>query len=260
MRGLILFIVSALPVFLIGMYIYKKDKQKEPTKLLVKLFLGGMLSCLLVLLITPIQNLIFPFFKSDTSTLNLGQLFIYVFIGVALIEEFCKWIMVYLISYKDENFDELYDAMLYCIFVSLGFAFFENLLYVYLQGFFTGILRAVLAVPGHACDGMFMGYFFGLAKQNALHNNNSLKTKNILLSILVPIITHGIYDYCIFTQNIIFIIIFFIFVIAMYIITINQIKKVSSYNRKMKYKDNFCPNCGTKVESNFCPGCGRKND
>lgn len=36
---MMLFVVAALPIFLLGLYIYKKDKNKEPTKLLVKLFL-----------------------------------------------------------------------------------------------------------------------------------------------------------------------------------------------------------------------------
>ena len=255
-----LFIISVLPVFLIGLYIYKKDKEKEPSKLLAKLFLGGMLSCFLVLIVSNITDRLIPLFASDPNTLNMIELVLYVFIGVALIEEGCKWIMVYTISYKDKNFDELYDAILYCMFVALGFACFENLLYVYQGGFATGILRAFLAVPGHACDGMFMGYFLGKAKHSALHNKTADRNKYIFLSILVPTLMHGFYDYCIFTQNLLFIGFFFIFVICMYIISIKQIKKVSSINRKMKYKDNYCPNCGTVVDSNYCPKCGRKND
>ncbi len=255
----LLFFISVLPVVLIGLYIYKKDKQKEPARLLVKLFLGGLASCFLVLIISSIMN-IFPIFSVEPEELNLFELIINVFIGVALVEEFCKWIMAYKISYNDENFDELYDAILYCVFVALGFACFENLLYVYERGVTTGIARALLAVPGHACDGILMGYYLGLSKISALNNRKDLKTKNLILSILVPTITHGIYDYCLFAQNLIFIGIFFIFVIGMYIYVIKKVKKVSSIEGKIKYKDNYCPNCGHKLESNFCPICGRKND
>ncbi len=46
----------------------------------------------------------------------------------------------------------------------------------------------------------------------------------------------------------------------MYVYVIKKVKKVSSIEGKIKYKDNYCPNCGHKVESNFCPVCGRKND
>ena len=57
---LLLFVISVLPVFLIGIYIYQKDKHKEPTKLLAKLFLGGIGSCFLAAIIGLIIELIFP--------------------------------------------------------------------------------------------------------------------------------------------------------------------------------------------------------
>ena len=39
-------LISILPVYLVGLYIYKKDKNKEPKKLLRRLFIYGMLSCI----------------------------------------------------------------------------------------------------------------------------------------------------------------------------------------------------------------------
>lgn len=258
--NLILFIVSALPVFLLGMYIYKKDKNKEPSKLLAKLFIGGILSCFLVIIISLIIKLFIPVLNKEITELNLFELIIYVFIGIALVEEFCKWLITYKISYNDNEFEEIYDMIVYSVFVSLGFAFFENLLYVSEGGLTTGILRALLAVPGHACDGVFMGYYLGLAKQNVLHNQNELKKKYLILSIIMPTILHGIYDYCLLTGRLLFILLFFIFIINIYIHTIKKVKKVSSTNRKMKYYDNYCSNCGHPVNSNYCPICGRKNN
>ena len=257
---LLLFIVSVLPVFLIGLFIYKKGKQNGSEKLLVKLFIGGIGSCFLVLVVSLILKLIFPIMSADRNSLNLFELIIYVFIGVALVEESCKWIMVYKISYNDDQFDRFYDAIVYSVFVALGFACFENLLYVYSNGIGNGIARALLAVPGHACDGIFMGYYLGLAKISDLNSRKDLKKKNLILSIVVPTILHEIYDYCLFTGKPLFIILFFIFVICMYIYSFKKVKKVSSINRKMKYKDNFCPNCGHEVDGNYCPICGRKNE
>lgn len=259
MTELILFTISSLPVFLLGMFIYKKDRNKEPWELLVKLFAGGILSCFLVLIVSGILGIFFPIFSADSSKLNLFELIIYVFIGVALVEECCKWIFAYMFSYNDKHFDEIYDMIIYTVFVALGFAFFENLLYVYENGIMIGIIRAISAVPGHACDGVFMGYYLGLAKQTHINNRKDLNTKYLILSILVPTILHGIYDYCLFTGKVILIIMFFVFVILLYVYAIKKIKKLSSINGKMKYIDNYCPNCGTKVESNFCPKCGRKN-
>ena len=259
MGELILFVVSVLPVFLIGMYIYKKDKEKEPTRLLVKLFLGGFFSCFLVLLISALLS-VFLIFSADTKDLNLFELFIHVFIGVALVEEFSKWIMAYKISYNDNAFNEYYDAILYCVFVALGFACFENLLYVYQNGISTGILRAFLAVPGHACDGLFMGYYLGLSKIAITNNRKDLRNKNLVLSVLVPTLTHGVYDYCLMTENVVFIILFIIFVIFVYVRAFRKINKVSSINKKFKYKNNFCPNCGHVVNDDFFSICGSKNE
>ncbi len=260
MAELILFIISALPVVLLGRYIYKHDKDKEPAKLLTKLFLGGILSCFLVLIVSGILGTIFPIFAADSETLDIVELFIYVFIGVALVEEVCKWLMAYFISYNDKAFEEIYDMIVYCVFVSLGFAFFENLLYVYQNGVATGILRAILAVPGHACDGVFMGYYLGVAKVSSLNGRVDLKNKNLMLSIVVPMILHGIYDYCLFVGNGFFFIIFIIFIILLYNNTISKIKSIAAINKKMKYKDKYCGNCGHIVESAYCPLCGRKNN
>ena len=259
MAEIILFGVSVLPVILLGLYIYKKDKNKEPTRLLIKLFVGGVLSCFLTFFITEVITVFIPFFGSDPQKLSALELIPYVFIGIALIEETSKFIFVYKFSFNEIDFDELYDGLLYAGFVALGFDCFENLAYVYSSGISVGILRAVLAVPGHFCDGIMMGYFLGNAKYHSLHNNDSKKKLNLFYAILVPMLMHGFYDYCLFAQLDLLLILFFIFVIVTYIYVSKKIKKISEINKKMKYKNNFCPNCGAKVGSDFCPKCGNKN-
>lgn len=251
--------ISFLPVFLVGRYIYKRDKNKEPIKMLLKLFASGVLSCFLVVFISSIMGEIFPIFNADVESLNLFELVIYVFVGIALVEEFCKWLMSYLIAFNNKEFEEVYDMIVYSAFVALGFAFFENFLYVLTYGTTVGIFRALLAVPGHACDGVFMGYYLGLAKTNALNNNDDLKKKNLLLSVLVPTIMHGIYDFCLFTGNRLLIIFFFAFVIYVYVHSIKKIKKVSSIDGKLVYSNNICLNCGSVVDGNYCSNCGRRH-
>lgn len=260
MYELILFAFSVLPVILIEMFVYNKDKEKEPIRLLIKLFLGGISSCFLVLFISLILSFIFPIFGAESSELRGIELVIYVFIGVALVEEFCKWIMVYKFSFNDVAFDEMYDAILYCVFVALGFACFENLMYVFDSGLGTAITRALLAVPGHVCDGVFMGFYFGLAKRGAVNGRYDLKTKNLILSVVVPTISHGIYDYCLMNGSLLCILIFFVFVVVMYIYIFKKIKDVSSKGEKISEISIFCPKCGRKFDGNFCVNCGTKRD
>ena len=45
--NVLIFIIALLPVVILGCYIYSKDRDKEPIKMIVKLFIGGLLSALL---------------------------------------------------------------------------------------------------------------------------------------------------------------------------------------------------------------------
>ena len=257
--ALILIVLSILPIFLIGWYIYSKDKNKEPIKLLIKLFLYGVIACFLTLFITFVLSIFFPLLLEEVNNLNYIQLFFKVFFGIALIEEFSKWIMVYLISYKNKYFDEVYDMIVYSTFVTLGFATFENLLYVFEGGVVTGIIRALTAIPGHTCFGVMMGYYLSKSKMDLLKGNKSSYKKNLILSILVPTIIHGIYDYVLFSYNSYLLIFFIVFLIFIYILSINKIKSFSK-TINIFYKNNFCSNCGfsIKEEYNFCINCGNK--
>lgn len=260
MVELILFTVSVLPIVLLGKFIYEKDHNKEPAKLLIKLFLGGIFSCFLVVIATAIIGIFYPKAWSELGELNFIELIVQAFIIVALVEEGCKLFMVYIISYNDKEFEQLYDMIIYSVFVALGFAFFENLTYVYDGGLATGIVRSISAVPAHACFGAIMGYYLGLAKLEKLNDRKELKNKYLTFSLLVPVVLHGIYDYCLFIGNIFFVVIFFVFVFLMYVNILKKVKQVASINRKMKYKDNYCTKCGRLVDSNFCPTCGKKNE
>ena len=57
------------------------------------------------------------------------------------------------------------DAIVYGCLISLGFATYENYEYVYLIEFeisnlSVAIIRALSAIPLHACCGIIMGYYF----------------------------------------------------------------------------------------------------
>lgn len=282
-------IIALLPIIAIAIYIYGKDKNKEPKQLLFKLFLAGLVSTTITLVLTILLGIIIPIINVEKATELTGiSLFIHTFIGVGLIEELSKWLMTYIISFNNKEFDELYDIIIYSVFVSLGFAGLENLLYVSEGGLVTAIFRALLSVPGHACLGIFMGYYLGLAKISELKKDNFAKIKNILLSLIIPTILHGIYDYCLLSRSIISIIIFFLFIFILYIQSYKKINKSAKEAQSLKninisqdtsknkntshlhnqqitqtaqstqYSNNYCPNCGIQVNSNFCPNCGTK--
>lgn len=256
--GILLFL-AILPVLLILLFVYNKDKTKEPLSLLLILFISGFGSCLLVLLISFLMGKIIPFLSSSLSEMNFLQVLFYAFIGVALIEELCKWVMVRFLGYNHKEFDEIYDIIVYSIFVSLGFAFVENIIYIMSSvKLSTAILRAISAVPSHACDAIFMGYYLSIAKQYSERNNKDLEKKNMILSIVVPTILHGIYDFCIMSGYTVLLFVFLIFVIFLYVISISKLKFMAEANRKFRYKNKFCKSCGSPIRGDFCGNCGTK--
>ena len=236
----LIIIISLLPIFLLALYFYKKDTLKEPKHLLQKLFYSGFLSALLVIIISIINLIFFPSFNNVENT-SIGRIFIYTFIFVALIEESCKLFIIYKFSYNDKNFDQFFDIILYSVLVGLGFACFENILYVLTSelALQTAILRGITAVPAHACFQTFMGYYLSLNK----FQNKTNSKKYIILSLLIPIILHGIYDFLLYigtlteiltseTNSSFLLIVFISFLIFMYTTTslkIEKMKKLKNY-------------------------------
>lgn len=225
---LLLLIISIIPVILLGLYIYQKDSIKEPKSLLLGLFTSGFLASFLVVFINVIMAFITPeFYLSDNYTrFEFTKLFLLVFVEIALVEEFSKWIMIRLIGYNHKDFDQLYDIIVYSTFVALGFAAIENIFYVIQGGVTLGIYRAIFSVPGHVAFGVFMGYYLGLAKiwekkNKAKHN------LYMILSVLVPALLHTVYNFCLMKESFWFLSIFAGFIIILYVSAVREINKIS---------------------------------
>lgn len=223
----ILICLAIIPVILLGCYVYFKDKDKEPKKLIFKLFICGILSALLTLIITFTLENTFSFLKEDYTQFDEINLFMYVFLVIGLVEELSKWIFLYLFSYHNKEFDQLYDMVVYSVFVALGFAFIENILYVYSGGIVVAIIRGFSSIPCHVSMGVFMGYYLSGAKLFDINNKKRLKIKYIILSILIPSILHGIYDYCLSSSNFILLFVVLLFIIILFYQANKKLKVLS---------------------------------
>ncbi len=188
MNILFLLAIATAPGVAIGLYIYLKDKhEREPIGLLIKAFIYGMLSIILTLIISiPISSVI-PIDKQ-----SLGEQAIHAFLLVALIEEFSKFIFVRGVLYRDKNFNEPFDGIVYSAMVGMGFATLENILYVVDGGMGTALLRMFTAVPAHASFAVLMGYFLGKAKFEHKRGYYAI------FALGSAAILHGAYDYFLF--------------------------------------------------------------
>lgn len=227
--NIVLLLIAILPIYIICLYIYHKDYEKEPKKLLAKLFLFGMLSCVPALLL----ELLFGYLFGEEEYMNFVKLFIYVTIGIAFAEEICKWLVVYFLTYNNKEFDHIYDSVVYCIFAALGFAIVENILYVYLSGWGVGLFRAVTAIPGHAAYAIIMATFLGNAKLAQINNHKTKERINIALSIIVPTLGHGIYDYLLMADAYILLFVFIVFIVTIFRYSYNKVMKLSSVKENM---------------------------
>lgn len=272
--------MAVLPVVLLCFYIYIKDKNKEPFGLLMKIFLLGVVMAVPVVIV----ELAFSYFFDTTGVKSFLLLFLFVFIGVGLIEEGAKFIIAKFIGYDNKEFDEIYDVVVYSAFASLGFACIENILYVLNSGLGVAIGRALLSVPGHMCFGVLMGYFLAMAKVNSVNNNKNLYYRNMIFALFIPALVHTMYDtMIIFASNIqspMMFLLFIIFDINMVVVcffTVSMISRMqvaiksSSLNNgansdKKFYFSNqetskivYCPVCGKySVDESFCGRCGYK--
>jgi len=181
------FLISSItPVVIFMFLIYNKDSIKEPIGLLMKCFFGGFLSIIITLIIVRFTT---PFGAGFSSP--FARSFFDAFFQAAFPEEISKLMILYWIVWKHKDFDQHFDGIIYAVFVSMGFALIENLLYVYEGGLSVALTRAVLAVPGHGFFGVAMGYYFSLAK----FHNGPKKTEFLAKCLLVPAILHGLYDF-----------------------------------------------------------------
>ena len=105
-----------------------------------------------------------------------------------------------------------------------------------------------------------MGYYLAFAKLSEYNNNLKDKKKYMILSLLVPVILHGIYDYCILSGYALLVIGFYVFVAFLYKYSLRRLNHIVITNRKFVYNNKYCTGCGEKIESEFCTKCGKRNE
>lgn len=182
--------LALAPTLAIVLFIIYRDKfDREPPTVLAGSFFYGMIATVPAIALE-IGAGYFGLEKTIHGTV------IFVFFGVALVEEFVKFVPLRIYSFNRRSFDEPLDGIVHGVMVGLGFATLENLLYVYQNGIGVAIARMFLSVPGHAAYGVIMGYFFGKAKFN-YRNRLGL----LLTGLLVATFFHGLYDSCLFVSQ-----------------------------------------------------------
>ncbi|MDH5764266.1 MAG: PrsW family glutamic-type intramembrane protease [Nitrospinota bacterium] len=179
------------PGIALAVYLYYSDKwEPEPKASVIKGFLLGGLACFPTSYFEGVFERFFELEKIfiESPDPMWGAKIFYAFIGVALVEEACKFLFLKAFIYDSRDFSEPFDGIVYGGIVGCGFATVENLFYVLPLGQETGVLRMLTAVPGHAFEGIILGYFMGKAKFSVEPEKEFLKGLGLV------VVLHGIYD------------------------------------------------------------------
>ena len=172
---------------------------------------------------TALEDLTLAFVEED----SLAFLLIDNFILTALVEEGGKYAVLRLRTWRSPHFNFTFDAVVYAVCVSLGFATVENIFYVMDGSIETAVMRALLSVPGHAIDGVFMGFYYGAAKRDEWHGRERESRTGRLKALLVPVLLHGFYDFCLSVESYYFLILFGVFEIVVTVLAVRRVRLLS---------------------------------
>lgn len=182
----VLIVAIAPSIFLLWFFRHKDRYEHEPVFFMAKVFVLGVLSIIPAGLLEAFAG--DTLFHPDNG---LVETILFFFIIVGPVEEFAKFGAVRLRAYNSREFDEPMDGIVLGVSAALGFATVENIVYVLsappdLQ-LLTGVVRAILSVPGHAFWGAITGFYLGQAKY--------LKKPQIAyVGVSIAALLHGAFD------------------------------------------------------------------
>ena len=228
---------TVVPPLLILLFFTSTDKFKEPKTTILTVFFLGFLICLPAGILNELSHNFF-FDGTDYSKSLTGS-----FLGPAWAEELLKFSILYLIILKRDEFNEPMDGLVYGVVVSLGFATYENYTYVYEwastiakeENFdfieFSYIVakgRSYSAIPMHGLNGAVMGYYFGCY---AFSGNK----RYLALSLILPYLFHGFYNFLGWPNMMIVIVILVIFSLVLHnkLIRLQLLKKTEKEIKKI---------------------------
>lgn len=198
------FILGFIPGLIwLAIFLYRDRQKPEPTWMIVKIFLFGML-------ITPVAVVVELAFVKFISGV------FYIFLIISPTEELLKYFVFKLKVAKAKAYDEPIDAMIYMITIALGFATVENIILLLRDGsnpLNILTLRFLSATLLHALASGIVGYYIGAKKP-------------VSSGLFWAIIFHGVYNYIALSYDTLALPLLAPLLIFMFIIVSRNFKKI----------------------------------
>src|SRR3989344_382118 len=160
----ILIVGAALPALLWLAFFIREDLHPAPRRLLIATFGAGALSSFFILT--------FQFIFHELASERAHWVFI--LLGLAAIEEAFKFLAAYFAVWRDRNFKEPMNAMIFALAAALGFATVENIFALagglesfHLSSLYSAgyvlVVRFLGATMLHALTAGIVGYYWAKA-------------------------------------------------------------------------------------------------
>lgn len=219
-------LAAVLPAIILLRYIYKHDTvEKEPPGLLLTLLVMGVLAALCSTVLEAVFQTVLGLLVDPGSP---AYTILLAFLVVAMVEEGTKYWLLKRRTWNHPAFNYRFDGIVYAVFVSLGFAAYENLTYVLHYGLSVALPRALLAVPGHMAFAVAMGVFYGRAKLYEGWGDLRRTRRNLRTGYFYAVFLHGFYDTCAMIGSGRSTVVFIVFVALMFFGIYRLIKKESA--------------------------------
>jgi RsiW-degrading membrane proteinase PrsW (M82 family) len=191
MDAVLLLILALAPAIFWLYYFYSRDRyDPEPLAWILAVYLLGIAVTLPVALIEGVAGMI------TTGILTT-------IVIAPVVEESAKYLVVKKSVYPSIEFDEPVDGIVYAAAAGLGFATLENVIYVFssFEGSFffavqTGVVRALLSVPGHVLFSAMWGYALGQSRFLPPARGRVLVFSGLVLAIGA----HGFFNFLLFSD------------------------------------------------------------
>lgn len=187
-------LAGTLPAVLWLLFWRREDTggHRDPTGLLVLVFIAGMLA---VVFILPVQKLIMRFSTDQKVLITLW----------AASEEIIKYLAFSMIMARNRFLDKPVEYPIYLMAAGLGFAALENALYLIhpvavndaTVSFLTGNLRFLGSTLLHSVASGIIGISIGLA----FFQKEGIRTFNLFFGIAAAIALHAVFNFFIMKDN-----------------------------------------------------------
>jgi RsiW-degrading membrane proteinase PrsW (M82 family) len=161
-------LLASAPALLFLYLFWKRDGNREPKVLVLKLFALGAAAAA-------------PAYYLEGWLPGPGSQLYDNFVRVGLVEELMKLLPFLLFIYRHPEFNEPMDGIVYAVAVALGFATVENALYATVYGGDVLVYRAFTSTLAHVAFTGLWGFAFGLHRRR-------------LPALAAGVALHGAYD------------------------------------------------------------------